>query len=226
MRTVREVLIVALVCLLWAMGARAQMGGMVRPPSIQGVWGPVVGTGAAYEMQDKKQKQTMEMTIVGKETVNGKDAYWLEYGMQDPNSGGTMYMKMLVAKDQDNVITERIVFQVPGQPQPMEMSMSMQVQANAANRNQEADFRQKAQRVGAETISVPAGTFVCEHYRMTDGSGDIWFSPKVSPWGLVKFSGRDTTLVLLKTITGAKDHITGTPMKFDPTQMMRQVPRP
>ena len=69
----------------------------------------------------------------------------------------------------------------------MEMSMSMQAQANAAKRNQEAHFRQKAQRVGTETISVPAGTFVCEHYRMTDGSGDIWFSPKVSPWGLVKF---------------------------------------
>jgi hypothetical protein len=108
----------------------------------------------------------------------------------------------------------------------MEMSMSIQAQANAAKRNQEADIRQKAQRVGTETISVPAGTFVCEHYRMTDGSGDIWVSPKVSPWGLVKFSGKDATLVLLKTITGAKDHITGTPMKFDPTQMMRQVPKP
>ena len=143
MRTVREVLIVALACLLWAMGAHAQMGGMVGPPSIQGVWGPVVGTGAAYEIQDKKQKQTMEITIVGKETVNGKDAYWLEYGMQDPHSGGTIYVKMLVAKDQNNVITERMVFQVPGEPQPMEMSMSMQAQANATKRNQEADFRQR-----------------------------------------------------------------------------------
>jgi hypothetical protein len=76
MRTVRDVLIVALACLLLAMGAHAQMCGMMRPPSIQGgVWGPVVGTGAAYEMQDNKQKQTMEITIVGKETVNGKDAY-------------------------------------------------------------------------------------------------------------------------------------------------------
>jgi hypothetical protein len=228
MRTIRVVFMVALACLLFAVGARAQMGGMMRPPSIQGVWSPVVGTGAAYEISDKKQTHTMEMTIVGKETVNGKDAYWMEYGIPDPKTGGMTYMKMLIAKDKDNVITERMIFQVPGQPQPMEMSMSMQMQpnqANSARRNQEADIRQKAQRVGTETITVPAGTFVCEHYRMTDGSGDVWFSPKVSPWGMVKFTGKETSLVLLKTITDAKDYITGTPVKFDPMQMMRQKPR-
>jgi hypothetical protein len=184
----------------------------------------VVGTGAAYEIQDKKQKQTMEMTIVGKEKVNGKDAYWLEYGVQDPRSGGKIYMKMLIAEDQNNVITERMIFQVPGQPQPMEMSM--QIQADAPKKNQKADIRQNAGRMGTETITVPAGTFLCEHYRMTDGSGDVWFSPKVSPWGLVKFTGQESSLVLLKTIADAKDHITGTPTKFDPTQMMRQTQKP
>lgn len=216
----------------WEWGRRAGAGrtqakGDARPPSIQGVWSPVVGTGAAYEIQDNKnQKHAMEMTIVGKETVNGKDAYWLEYGMQAPDSGATMYRKMLVAQDRDNVITERMIMQVPGQPQPMEMSMSIQAPQATVKKNQEADFRQKAQHVGTETISVPAGTFVCEHYRMTDGSGDVWFSPKVTPWGMVKYSGQGTTLVLLKTITGAKDHITSTPVKFDPTEIMRQVPRP
>jgi len=211
--------------LLFAIGAGAQMGGMMRPPSIQGVWSPVVGTGAAYEIQDKKQKQTMELAIVAKETVNGKDAYWLEYSIPDPKSGGMMYMKMLIAQDQNNVITERMVFQVPGQPQPMEMTMQLRA-SGGPKKNQAADFRQKAERVGTETITVPAGTFVCEHYRMTEGDGDIWFSPKVSPWGMVKFTGKESSLVLLKTITDAKDHITGTPVKFDPMEMMRQRQKP
>ncbi len=226
MRTIRVVFAVALACLLVAVGARAQMGGMMRPPSILGVWSPVVGSGAVYEFQDKKQKQTVEVSIVAKETVNGKDAYWLEYGMQDPKSAGVMYMKMLITSDQNNVITERMVFQVPGQPQPMEMTMQLQADVNGPKKNDAADFRQKAQSVGTETITVPAGTFVCEHYRMTDGNGDVWFSPKVSPWGMVKFTGKDNSMVLLRTITGAKDHITGTPVKFDPMEMMRQKQKP
>jgi hypothetical protein len=160
---------------------------------MQGVWSPVVGTGAAYEIQNKDQKQTMEMTIVGKETVSGKDAYWLEYGMADPRSGGTMYMKMLMAESQNGVVTERMIMQIPGQPQPMEMSMQMQ--AGSMKKDQQADIRQKAERVGTETITIPAGTFSCEHYRVREGSGDVWYSPKVSPWGLVKFTGKDSTLV-------------------------------
>jgi hypothetical protein len=56
---------------------------------------------------------------------------------------------------------------------------------------------------------------------MKDGSGDAWVSDKVGPWGLVKSDNKDTSMVLTKVITDAKDHITGTPTKFDPTQMMR-----
>ena len=89
-----------------------------------------------------------------------------------------------------------------------------------ALQTQSADFRDKAESVGTESITVPAGTFTCEHYRMKDGSGDAWISDKVCPWGLVKMqenkddgSGQGDT--------DAKDHITGTPKKFDPMQMMR-----
>jgi hypothetical protein len=84
-----------------------------------------------------------------------------------------------------------------------------------------SDIRSKAEHVGTETITVPAGTFSCEHYRMKDGSSDAWISEKVAPWGLVKSQGKDSSMVLTKSITDAKDHITGTPKKFDPMQMMR-----
>ena len=79
----------------------------------------------------------------------------------------------------------------------------------------------KAEIVGTESVTVPAGTFSCTHYRMKDGTGEAWVSDKVSPWVLVKSQDKDTSMVLAKVITDAKDHITGTPQKFDPAQMMR-----
>jgi len=38
----------------------------------------------------------------------------------------------------------------------------------------------------------------------------------------VKFQGKDTTMVLTKVITDAKDKITGAPVPFDPMKMMQQ----
>jgi hypothetical protein len=111
---------------------------------------------------------------------------------------------------------------MPGQG-PMEMDMTtMNMMGGRKNaQTNAADFRDKAELVGTESVTVPAGTFSCEHYRMKDGSGDGWISDKVSPWGLVKMQDSTRTTVLVKTISDAKDRITGTPTKFDPMQMMR-----
>jgi hypothetical protein len=131
-----------------------------------------------------------------------------------------MWIKMLVAKDQNNVVTERMITRIPGQPQPVEMSMSMATGMGGQSKSQPSDFRDKAEAVGTESVTVPAGRFTCEHFRMKDGSGDAWVSSKVAPWGLVKFTGKDTSMVLLKQITDATSHITGTPVKLE--DMMRQ----
>jgi len=80
---------------------------------------------------------------------------------------------------------------------------------------------EKWHSVGTETISVPAGTFSCEHWSKDEGKGDIWVSSKISPMGMVKSVDEHETMVLVKVITDAKSHIIGTPVKFDP-QMMRQ----
>jgi hypothetical protein len=103
----------------------------------------------------------------------------------------------------------------------MEMDMNMNMGGHRMPQSTPSDIRDKAERVGTESITVPAGTFSCEHYRMKDGSSEAWVSDKVAPWGLVKTQGKDSSMVLTKVITDAKDHITGTPKKFDPMQMMR-----
>jgi hypothetical protein len=199
----------------------AQMGMGPRMPNMSGVWHPVVGSGAAYEVagQDGKKNQ-LEITVVGQEEVNGKPGYWLEMATADPRSGGSMYMKMLLAPGESGMTSLRMVMQPPGQD-PMEMDMNMPMMNRGQPQTMPTDIRDKAERVGTESITVPAGTFSCEDYRMKDGSADVWISDKVAPWGLVKTQGKDSSMILTKVITDAKDHITGTPKKFDPMQMMR-----
>jgi hypothetical protein len=214
-------LVVMLATLTIASPLAAQMFGP-KPPSLSGIWHPVVGTGAGYEITKDGKKNTMEITILGKEDVDGKPAYWMEMAMTDPRTSQPFYMKSLMTVSDTGVTSMRMVMQIPGQPDPMEMDMNMNPAGRGMKQTTPANIADKAELVGTETITVPAGTFSCTHYRMKDGTGDVWVSDKVGPWGLVKSVNKDSSMVLAKVITDAKDHITGTPRKFDPMQMMRQ----
>jgi hypothetical protein len=215
-------IVLSLLALGLPLGAQAQMGMGPRMPSMSGIWHPVVGTGAAYEMTDRDGKKSqLEITVVGEEDVNGKPGYWMEMAMDSPRTSGQMYVKNLVAPADNGVTSTRMIMQMQGQD-PMEMDTSMmKMGGRQAPPSTPSDIREKAELVGTETITVPAGTFSCQHYKMKDGSSEAWVSDKVAPWGLVKSQGKDNSMVLTKVITDAKDHITGTPKKFDPMQMMR-----
>lgn len=204
-----------------ALPLAAQMGMGSRMPSLTGVWHPSVGSGAAYErVVGNGNKETFEITIVGKDELDGKPGYWMEVAMTDARMGGEMLMKELVTVADDGVTSTRMIMQMPGQ-QPMEMDLNSNPMAKGMRHKAEVDIRNKGEVVGTETITVPAGTFSCQHIREKDGSGDYWISDKISPWSLVKSQDGKSTMVLTKMITDAKDRITGTPTKFDPMQMMR-----
>ena len=101
--------------------------------------------------------------------------------------------------------------------------MEMPAQMSKMNgQKQPADIRDRAEDLGSESVTTPAGTFTAEHYKMKDGSGDAWVAPKAGPYGLVKFQGKDTSMVLTKVITDAKDKITGTPQPFNPMMFQQQ----
>jgi hypothetical protein len=104
----------------------------------------------------------------------------------------------------------------------MEMPENM---TQARKPTQFTDLRSNTDDVGSESVTTPAGTFACEHYRMKDGSGDAWVSDKVTPFGLVKYQGKTDSMVLTKLVTDAKDKIVGTPVPFDPMKMMQQQPQ-
>jgi hypothetical protein len=214
-------MLILLGCFAMALPLAAQMGFGSQVPTLSGIWRPVVGSGSIYEITREGKKTSMDFVVLGKEDLAGKTGYWVEMSVSDMRQGGDVLIKVLETVDGNSIIYSKWVMQMPGQ-QPMEMDPNMMNMGGRRTiQTQSADFRDKAESVGSETITVPAGTFTCQHYRMKDGSGDAWISDKVSPWGLVKMQENERTTVLAKVITDAKDRITGTPTKFDPMQMMR-----
>ena len=219
MKRPHVVLLVAAGCLCLAGNVAGQMGmNLFSKPNIADIFKPVVGNGAAYEMQSTDQKRTpsvIEMTIVGKEVTPNGEGYWMEVGHTGSKDGGAMmYSKMLMTKDFQFT---KIVFQQPGQP-AMEMPFNPD-----ADKNHMKDEMAKWHQVGSETVTVPAGTFSCMHWKKDDGTDDVWTSDKVTPMAMVKQEGKNNSMVLTKIITGATDHITGPVTKFDPQAFAQQM---
>lgn len=211
----------ALAMVVLVAGTVAAQFGQREMPSARGVWNPVVGSGAAYQIESKREgKSEMEFAIVGTETVAGKAGHWMEMAFKGKE--GLMVMKSLNVMDANSIQVKRMIMQPPGE-EPMEFPMNMAMMGGQRG-NQSADIRNDAVLVGTETITTPAGTFECQHYRQKDGSADVWVSEKVPPYGMVKMVSKDTTMTLTRVITGAKSRITGTPKKFDPMEMMRRQP--
>ncbi len=211
----------ALLALILAAPAGAQMGGMMgRAPQPRGFFNPVVGSGAVYEItssgRDGQKTITTEVDVVGKESVDGKDGYWFESTVSNTQMGGDIVMKMLIVPDPNSTGPAKMIMQMPGRP-PMEMPMQMGRMGN--QKPQSTDIRSEADDLGVETITTPAGTFETHHYKMKDQTGDSWISEKVAPYGLIKHQGKDSTMILTKVVTDAKDKITGTPVPFNPMAM-------
>jgi hypothetical protein len=221
MKTAARFSCVGLLVAMFPILASAQMG-MHAGPAMRGILNPVVGSGGEYEMTTEKgTKMVMEIAIVGKESVGGKDGYWFETTFSDA-SMGRMVHKTLTVVDGTETVISRMIMQMGNRP-PMEMPTSMM---KSSAQKQSADIRERAEDVGSESITTPAGTFTAEHYKMKDGSGDAWVAAKAGPYGLVKFQGKDTTMVLTKVITDAKDKITGTPVPFNPMSLQQQDQHP
>ena len=216
MKIAVRALLAVLVAIGFAPWSAAQMG-MGRPPSVAGVFNPVLGSGASYEMTRKNgEKSTFDMYVVDKEA----GGYWIEYAMDFPQSHGTMYSKTLLVRQADDIIVQRTIFQMPGRP-PVDASMMTR---SMQSEKEKADFRANAENLGSESVTTPAGTFSCQHWRSKKDGTEYWISDKVTPWQLVKISGKDQNLVLVRLITNAKSHINGTPVSMQ--EMMKGMGQP
>jgi hypothetical protein len=196
--------------------ARAQMGmDLFRKPAITKVFNPVVGKGAEYETTgtgSASGPRTMQMFIVGKESVEGKDGYWMEMVSTGDKDQGFLAKSLLT---KDDFRFHRMIVQKPGQP-AMEMPFN-------PSQSKVQESMSDWHSVGTESITVPAGTFSCEHWKNDKNNSDIWTSDKVTPFGLVKETGSNNNMVLTKVLTDVTDRITGPVQKFDPQMMMQQM---
>jgi hypothetical protein len=181
--------------------------GMFQAPELQGLWNPVAGAGGSYQTQTKSgEKSQIDIFLLGKDSAAGKDAYWMEIVMPNPKSpDSSIVFKSLYSFDGTSLETTKVIIQLGGKP-PMELPMQ-----TSSMHKITPDVRGKGTNVGAESVTTPAGTFACEHWRSEDGA-DVWLSAQVPPYGLVKSSSKDgASMELIKVIAGAKDRIVGTP---------------
>jgi len=212
-------LVAAVLSLLGAPLA-AQMGMGFTPPTMSGVWNPVVGSGATYDMLDKNnQKSSITFGVVSKEDVNGETGYWLQIVVSSEKTGQAVIQDLMV-KQNGTVTPAKMIIQAGGRG-PMEFSTNgpmmqmMQGRGMSAPTPAKSDVRETAEKVGTESLTTPAGTFSCDHWRNKDGSGDVWIATNVGPWGLVKATSPNSSLTLTKVVTDAKSLITGTPQNMD-----------
>ena len=204
----------------FASSARAQMGmDLFKKPSITKVFHPVVGKGAQYETTIKGGTQskatTMEMGIVGKESVDGKDGYWMQFVSSDDKGHSTVGKALFTV---DDFQFHRMIIQPPGQG-AIEMPVNMSGRTRERIDEQMKDWHS----VGTETVTVPAGTFSCDHWKNDKDGAEVWTSDKVTPYGVVKQSGKDSTMVLVRVLDNVPDRITGPVRKFDMQEMMQQM---
>ncbi len=135
--------------------------------------------------------------------------------MQMKGFDATVYSKALISKEDFQV--HRTIMQIPGHP-----AMEMKVNPTSQDVQRRQDELSQWSQTGTETITVPAGTFVCQHWKKNDGKGDVWANDQISPFGMVKEVNPSSSMVLVKVIKDAKDHITGPVTPFDP-QAFRQM---
>jgi hypothetical protein len=209
----------AAISLAAASSSQAQMGmDLFKRPSIMKVFHPVVGKGAVYLDTDKdgKTSRTTEIAVVGKDSFEGKESFWMQFVSTDPQ-GKTFIGKSLITPGDFQF--HRMIIQPPGQ-QAMEMSPKINIGRKEKIEENAADWH----TVGTESVTVPAGTFSCEHWRNDKTHAEIWTSDKITPFGMVKeVSGNGDTQVLSKILDNAIDRITGPVKQFDMQQMMQQM---
>ncbi len=194
------------------LGAATAGQALAQLPPIPGAFTPVVGSGGVYESRSEKRAFTWTFAIVGKESIEGEDGYWTE--RRESEKGGEKITKQLIVFRSGRPEVKRVIMQRPGQA-PREMPAEVMAGLSKSLEGFEREGL-KAEKVGTENVTVPAGTFLCDHYRLSSGGevSDTWVSVKGPPYGVVKSVRADSVMVLVKVLQKETSHIQGQPEEF------------
>jgi len=197
----------------------AQIGmDLFKRPAITKAFHPVVGKGAVYidAGRDGKNTRTIEIAVIGKDSIEGQEGFWMQFVSTD-DQGKTIVGKSLITPADYQM--HRMIFQQQGQA-----AMELPANMNPARKQQMEENFNDWHSVGTETVTVPAGTFSCDHWRNDKTHAESWTSDKVTPFGMVKsVKANGETELLSKLVDNVTDRITGPVKQFDMQQMMQQM---
>lgn len=174
---------------------------------------------------------TMRMAMVGSEPRGSTTYRRLEFQVARASQADKpMTLQLLIPRWPQGIAdVEEVVMQQSGGT-PMKLSGPMVQMARAQMQTNTAfDVNKMCEGVtvvGPETVTVPAGALKAVHYKNTKYDSDIWVSRDV-PFMVVKSVGKEYSMELSKTGTGAKSQIVGTPSEMQglPGGMPAGVPK-
>lgn len=184
---------------------------------------PAVGSWVEYDFQGNGQAGRSRMAVVGSETRSGRKLTW--YEMSFDAGGQSGIIKMLGEGGFYHAMSEKKIEEmvVKGAGQPaMKFSGAMmerirsQMNVGSDPASQFGQGCEDAERVGVESVTVPAGTFDAVRFRLTSGKnpGDAWIVEGM-PFGMIKWTGSDGEAVeLVGRGDDAVSEITETPMEM------------
>lgn len=177
-----------------------------------GIKPPAAGAWAEYTSADG----TMRLALLGTEARGGRNLIRVEMSMTSRE--GPMIMQMLVPGypyEMNNI--EDMVLKAGDRPAMRMNAQMLQMMSSRMPKDQVAEFCRNAQmnRVGEESVTVPAGTFQTIHFRDNSSGNDVWVSESI-PFGLIKSKlARGGEIVLTGSGTGATSRITETPQEMN-----------
>jgi hypothetical protein len=175
---------------------------LFKKPNIADIFKPVVGSGGLYEEQrtdQKKPSTQLEMTIVGKEAVDGQQGWWMEVGHV---AGKSDYFSAAGATGDGNAS------QFHRQRQQGEGGNGKVAPGGHGNHYRARGYLQ------LRALEERHGSRACMG------------SDKGSPMGTVKSVTEDGSSMTAQDNTGATDRITGPVTKFDPQAFVEQHKKP
>ena len=231
----RSVVLLLPVLASGALTAGAQAPPSNAPPRFFGVFATTVGGWSEYAVTETEgnKKSTMRNAVVGKEG----DSFWYEVAITE--GGVRNIIKMSLKGDPNNPENiQRLIMKngdQPAQEMPREfvvmgrkMATNMfQTRSGSAVVNQP---NLKTEEMGAETVTVPAGTFSVTRNRIVDPTGKVLatydFNKDVLPFGVVRSKTDKVKMELIASGNDAVSLITEQPvMMKTPPGMPETNPR-
>ncbi len=182
---------------------------------------PAVGSWVEYDFQGQGQAGRSRIAVVGTETRGGQELTWYEMSFEAGGQSGVV--KMLGEGGFYHAMAEKkiveMVVKTAGQPAMKFSGAMIERMQSQMKSDPAAEFGkgcENAERVGVESVTVPAGTFDAVHFRLTSGQkpGDAWIVEGL-PFGMIKWTGSGGEAVeLVDRGDDAVTQITETPMEI------------